>query len=224
MKTGIWLGIDTSSSGGGAALVDPSGSLLGEFILPVRASSSEHLLPSISDLLETTGIEGRDVAGIGVSIGPGSYTGLRIGVATALGLSSGWAAGVKGVSTLRALSFACCSSGPVLAALRARGGEVFAAVYASSNPVSGILVDEGVYEAPALVDVLPGLGHAVAVGTGRSELESEWASWVDPLLDCPRPSVIASIAARLAEAEGFDQSLSPIYLRSFRQKASPFVR
>jgi tRNA threonylcarbamoyladenosine biosynthesis protein TsaB len=223
LKTGIWLGIETSSTGGGAALVEGGGSLIGEFILPIRASSSERLLPSISDLLATTGLDGSSIAGIGVSVGPGSYTGLRIGVATAMGLSAGWKVGVKGVSTLRALAFSCCSTAPVLAALRARQGEVFAAVYASSDPFSEALVEEGIYEAGSLAGALPSLRLGAAVGSGRSELPRDGAIWVDPLADCPRPSGIAAIAARLAEAAGFDTALSPVYLRSFRQKASPVV-
>lgn len=223
MKTGIWLGIETSSSGGGAALVEPGGTLIGESILPIRASSSERLLLCISDLLATTRLSGGDLAGIGVSIGPGSYTGLRIGVATALGLSAGWAVGVKGVSTLRALAYSCCSRGPVMAALAARKGEVFAAVYGSSDPTSRAIVEEGIYESAALAAALRSTDDPVAIGTGRAELGVEGASWVDPLLDCPRPSVIAVLGARLAAATGFDKAPAPVYLRSFRQKASPVV-
>lgn len=223
MKTGVWLGIETSSSGGGAALVEPGAALLGEFVLPIRASSSERLLQSVSDLLDTTGLVPEDLGGIGVSIGPGSYTGLRIGVATALGLSAGWGVGVRGVSTLRALSWACCSVSPVLAALRARKGEVFAAVFGSSDPFSAALVEEGIYESGALAAVLPSTGARIAIGSGRAELKGAGADWVDPLLDCPRPSTIASLGARLAAASGFDEVLAPVYLRSFRQKASPVV-
>lgn len=223
MAPGIWLGIETGSSGGGAALLSADGRVLGEIIPPAGAVGSEILLPAIHDLLSATETAPADIAGIGVSLGPGSYTGLRIGVSTALGLSAGWGVGVKGVSALRVLACQTASDGPVAAVLRAREGEVFGAVFASGDPFSEALVAEGVYEAAALDGACRRLGVAAIAGSGRSEMSFEAAPGVPAGSDSPRPSTVAVVARLLFARTGFDATLSPVYLRSFSQKASSVV-
>jgi len=197
--------------------------LLGESILPAAGSTSEHLLPALASLMAETGMEGPLLGGIGVAAGPGSYTGLRIGVSTALGLSAGWSVRVKGVSTLRALAFEIRSGAPVLVALRARRGEVFAAVFGSSDPLSEVLVEEGVYEAASLMEAACDIGVSRATGSGLSELSDDSFSRSDGHRGGPAPSTISILAARLEEAFGFDRSPVPVYLRGFREKASPVV-
>jgi tRNA threonylcarbamoyladenosine biosynthesis protein TsaB len=101
--TDVWLGIETTSAEGGVALVSGEG-ILAETVLPVRAVHSEKVLPAVAGIFDSTGFDPRDLAGIGVSLGPGSYTGLRIGISTASGLSAGLGVPVKGVGTLRVIA------------------------------------------------------------------------------------------------------------------------
>jgi len=214
--TGTWLGIDTTSTLGGVALVK-DGELLIESILPVKAFHSEKLLPAVSELMDSSGMRGGDLTGIGVSRGPGSYTGLRIGTATALGLSAGWGVPVKGVSTLRVIS-SLLPSGAVLCCIRARANELFAGAFSSPDPLSSEIITQGLYSSEDLLRLLAGKEYTAA-GSGRTELHSAAnIRWASPLLDNPRPSSAALCAAALAEEEGFDGNLEPLYLRGFNEK------
>jgi tRNA threonylcarbamoyladenosine biosynthesis protein TsaB len=94
-----------------------------------RPGHASQLLPLAGALLERAGLRFADVGRIGVGVGPGTFTGLRIGVATARALAQGSGAELAGVSTLRALAAGAAHDGPVLAVLDARRGEAFAAAY-----------------------------------------------------------------------------------------------
>ena len=95
-----------------------------------RPGHAARLLPLAGALLDRAGLRFGDLARIGVGVGPGTFTGLRIGVATARALAQGSGAEVSAVSTLAALAEATGHDGPVLAVLDARRGEAFAAAYA----------------------------------------------------------------------------------------------
>jgi tRNA threonylcarbamoyladenosine biosynthesis protein TsaB len=115
-----------------------------------RPGHASQLLPLARSLLDRAGLAFADVERIGVGVGPGTFTGLRIGVATARALAQSAGAEVAAISTLRALAAAAGHDGPVLAVLDARRGEAFAAAYA--NDGTEVL-------APVAVkpDALPGL-------------------------------------------------------------------
>lgn len=214
---GTWLGFDTVFGNGSAALVADRGVRAVDRIAP-GVPTSGGLLLSIGAVLRSAGIDGKSLDGIAFTLGPGSYTGLRIAVATARGLSAGWGVQLKGVPTLRLLACGVDSLQPVLAAVRARNGEVFAALYPSSDPFSHELVPAGVYRG---VDIggLALLHGAVAVGSGRSEIHQPGLVWACEELDMPDASSCAVIGSILAGAGGFDTSPEPLYLRGFMQKA-----
>jgi tRNA threonylcarbamoyladenosine biosynthesis protein TsaB len=213
--SGIWLGIDTTSSPGGVALLK-SGFLLAESILPVTCFQSEKLLPAIETTLKDSGVSGRDLSGIGVSTGPGSYTGLRIGISTALGLSAGWQVPLKGVSTLRVIA-GSLPEGPVMCCIKARAGEVFAGAFSSPDPLSEEIIPQALYSSAAFEKLLNSRVFSCA-GSGRTEISSPGLNWVIPLLDHPRPCIVAAFASILAARDDFDKELEPLYLREFNQK------
>ncbi len=215
--SGIWLGIDTTASMGGVALLE-DGVLLTETLLPVKGFHSEKLLPAVQKALSESGITGRNLSGIGVSLGPGSYTGLRIGLATVLGLAAGWNVPVKGVSTLRVIA-ASLPEGSVLSCIRARSGEVFAAAFSSPDPLSEEILPQSLYAAGVLEKLVFGKNFA-AVGSGRTEINSPDLKWVHPIMDISRPSIVAVCANTLAARDGFDQDIEPLYLREFNQRIS----
>jgi tRNA threonylcarbamoyladenosine biosynthesis protein TsaB len=93
-----------------------------------RPGHVSQLLALASRLLDEAGLAFSDLDRIGVGVGPGTFTGLRIGVATARALAQGAQAEIVGVSTLEALA-RNVPRGPVLAVLDARRGEAFVAVY-----------------------------------------------------------------------------------------------
>ncbi|MFW5749943.1 MAG: tRNA (adenosine(37)-N6)-threonylcarbamoyltransferase complex dimerization subunit type 1 TsaB, partial [Halanaerobium sp.] len=76
------LAIDTSTDILGLALIE-SGQLKGEYNLSLRRQHSEKLLPLIEQIFELLEIQAEDLDGITVAVGPGSFTGLRIGITTA---------------------------------------------------------------------------------------------------------------------------------------------
>jgi tRNA threonylcarbamoyladenosine biosynthesis protein TsaB len=197
--------------------------ILGELLVPVTADYSEKVLPAVKELLDGTGVSPGEIGGIGISAGPGSYTGLRIGSSTAMGLSMGWGKPAKGVPTLRALALAAPDDRPVLVCLRARKGEVFASAYLGSQPFCEELFPAGVYTVEAVLRRLESMEDPVALGDGRSEMPSDVAGWLHPSMDSPRPSAVAVIAPALFESEGPDKHIEPLYLRRFGQKAGQVV-
>jgi tRNA threonylcarbamoyladenosine biosynthesis protein TsaB len=176
---------------------------------------SARVLPAIHSLLELAGASVSDLGGYAVSVGPGSFTGLRVGVATVKGLAFGDAAPVAAVSTLEALaSSACGSDRPVLACLDARRGEVYAAAWSAGGEV---LVPEGVHRPASLADRLP--GPCVLVGcAGEEDVLEGLATQLGVTLVLPQPLRawwVGRLGARLLEAgEGVSPSaLAPRYVR-----------
>jgi tRNA threonylcarbamoyladenosine biosynthesis protein TsaB len=125
------LGIETATTVCGAALAR-QGAVVQESSVDERNVHSERLLTQIHDVLHAAQCSPRKLRGIAVSIGPGSFTGLRIGLSVAKGIAYGVGLPVVGVPTLLALAeHAASTSGLeagalVLAALDARRDEVYA--------------------------------------------------------------------------------------------------
>jgi tRNA threonylcarbamoyladenosine biosynthesis protein TsaB len=123
------LGVETSTMQGGAALVGDGG-LCSEYTLNVEATHSERLLPAIDRMLRDAGVGLGELSGIAVSIGPGSFTGLRIGLSTVKGLAYSTGLPVVGVPTLEALAWVLpFGRGQVCPVLDARKQEVYAALF-----------------------------------------------------------------------------------------------
>lgn len=130
----IVLGIDTSTNTGGAALVDGN-QLIGEYTLNIQTAHSEKILPTIERLLEDAELTLNDIDGLAVVVGPGSFTGLRIGLATITGFAYSLNKPLIPVTTLQALAwqhrhfpYLVC---PIV---DARRQEVFAQFYRGSDP------------------------------------------------------------------------------------------
>lgn len=129
---GLILGIETATALGGVAVVSADGRILGEITLLGRESHSERIVPAAAELLAALGAAPSDLAAVAVSRGPGSFTGLRTGVAAAKGLAFSRGIPLYGVSTLETLAAgAADGSGPVCAVLNARRGEVYRALFAA---------------------------------------------------------------------------------------------
>lgn len=126
------LGIDTSGRQGSVALVRAQGEeLLTLELAPISGGQySERLVPVIAELLAHHGIERSGVGLIAVASGPGSFTGLRIAIATVKGLAEAFATPVVDVSVLEAIAIASVAEGKVVAALDAQRSEVFFGEYA----------------------------------------------------------------------------------------------
>lgn len=123
------LAVETSTPAGGVALLDGD-RVVGEYLLDVRVTHSERLMPAIDRLLTDAGWRPRDLEGLAVASGPGSFTGLRIGIAAVKGLGLALGIPIAAVPTLDALvarvPFAAI---PVCPVVIARRNEVFCSLY-----------------------------------------------------------------------------------------------
>jgi tRNA threonylcarbamoyladenosine biosynthesis protein TsaB len=123
------LAVETSTLAGGAALLDGE-RLLGEYTLNIKATHSERLMAAVDRLLGDSGWDVADLEGLAVAIGPGSFTGLRIGVSAVKGLALALGIPVAAVPTLDALAATLpFATYPVCPVLDAKKGEVYACLY-----------------------------------------------------------------------------------------------
>lgn len=116
------------------------------------------LAPLLHDTLEHAGLSPSQVDVVAVSAGPGSYTGLRIGMSTAKGFAMAWGIPLIPVPTLEAAAYALAPwvepNDLVLAALDARRNDVFAAAYMFTHSEWSPLIDAGPYSTDALANVV----------------------------------------------------------------------
>jgi len=125
----IILSLNTSTTQYSLALMD-QGTVLGEYILLSGSNHFKDLMPCLEDLLQKTNLTFAQVEGIAVAIGPGSFTGIRVGLALAKGLSQGLGLPIIGVSTLSALaSQVSYAKEDICSLLSSRKNEVFAALF-----------------------------------------------------------------------------------------------
>ncbi len=127
------LAIDTSTMLGGIAIMDES-LLIAESRLNVRSTHSERLMTEIEHCLKQSGIKISDIDVFAVATGPGSFTGLRIGLSTVKGFSYATGKPIVSVPTLEALAWNFpYSKYPVCTMLDARKKEVYAALFKWDN-------------------------------------------------------------------------------------------
>jgi len=161
------LAIETSAPTGGVALVTAS-RVLAERLLDVRVTYSERLLPAIEAMMADSSVGFTDLAGIAVAVGPGSFTGLRIGIATAQGLALATGLPLVPVGTLLALAWNAWGAGGLIAsALDARRGEVYGAAFRrrGGEPVT-ILEPRAVTPAAFAASLLAMEPAGIVVGPG----------------------------------------------------------
>ncbi len=157
----ITLGIDSSAVAGSAAVLR-DGRLLAEIYSDVGLTHSETLAPAVQRALQEAEVSPRELDLLAVSVGPGSFTGIRIGVALAKGIAFPFDTPTAGVSSTRALAHPLgCFPGAVAAVLDARRGRVFCGVYRQGREVCPPKLLE-IEELPELL----GPGPAMLVGDG----------------------------------------------------------
>ena len=126
------LGIDTTTLACSVALLQDD-ALLAEATLNIKKTHSERLMPLLDNLLTESGIEREAIAAIAVAAGPGSFTGLRIGISTARALAQGLNIPAVAVCTLEALAEAVpVPSVLICPLLDARRSQVYTAIYRRS--------------------------------------------------------------------------------------------
>lgn len=129
--TGPWLGFDTTGEVLSVAVADGGGRILAEINRRAPRLHASLLLPAVEEALRLAGVARGDLAAIAANRGPGSYTGIRIGLAAMAALSRGLGRPAHGVAGFWAAAFAGGPGGLTAPILDARRGDVFCALYES---------------------------------------------------------------------------------------------
>lgn len=163
------LAVDTTGPFGSAALFDGT-RLLAEENFEAGLNHSELLMPAVDRLFRSAGLEIAAVEGYGVAAGPGSFTGIRIGLATVKALAFASRRRVAAVSSLRALALKLGTDeedarllSPII---DAKKGEIYAALFGAWKGKLEEIIPEGAYEPDAFLARLPGGGDIHFIGTG----------------------------------------------------------
>ena len=171
------LGLDTSTALLSAAVLD-DGALLAECARestgsrdrrPGRSNHAEGVIPIIEEVLQRARTDFSSLALVGVSVGPGSFTGLRIGISTAKGLVYGSDTPVVGVRTLEAMAYRVPGAdGATLVCpmLDARKGEVYGALYRRTATAFECLIEDCLEAPESLVRRVDALGKGPCIFVG----------------------------------------------------------
>jgi tRNA threonylcarbamoyladenosine biosynthesis protein TsaB len=211
------LAVDTSTAQLGLALHDGA-QVIGEYVWRSRQRHTVELAPAISDLLTRCGFSMEDVRALGVALGPGSFTSLRVGLALVKGLALARHLPLIGIPTLDILAAAQpLSRLPLVVAIQAGRGRLAVGWYKSSkngwqarDPARvgtvEVLMDE--IESPSLV-----CGELTSEERQRLAEKAE-VHLASPAGSVRRPAILAELAwARWQEGKVDDEaSLAPIYL------------
>lgn len=219
------LGIETSASVGGFAVVD-NDRVMAELVQDMTGQHVERGAVMIEEVLGSAGIKPADLDGVAVSLGPGSFTGLRVGLAIAKGLCFANGVDIIGVPTLDSIAepLGCCE-GLVVPARDARRGEIYFSVYSSEAsrvtrisdylalpPEGAIAVVNDLAAGRRVVvagDALDRYGDVLRSGLGPETIFAPGMFW------SARPSVVALLGAGLLKrgrAANVD-SIEPMYVR-----------
>jgi tRNA threonylcarbamoyladenosine biosynthesis protein TsaB len=218
----LLLAIDTATSQVGVAIGDGP-ALRGEVRLAGARRHAEQLAPAVRELCTWTGVRLRDLSAIAVGIGPGLFTGLRVGVATGKTLAQVLTVPIVALTSLDVLAYAARATRRRIAAvIDARRGEVFFAIY---RPVPGGVVRESEFTVGPpdhLVAELEALtGEVLCVGNGAILYADEIAEvgarveFASPSVAHPKAAALVELAVPRMLREEFDRvfDVAPLYLR-----------
>ncbi len=204
------LGLDSSTNAASVALV-ANEELITEIFLNVDSSHSQRLLFLVEILLKETGVSWEEIQGLGVAVGPGSFTALRIGISTIKGLAFAAQKPVATISTLNALahnfSFASSLICPIL---DAKKKQVYAAIYRGQDGILQQVLPEVMLPPEELLTRIN--EKVIFVGSGVSPYKKlikkvlgRRAVIPPKEMHYPRAAVVAMLAAgKIRHAETFD--------------------
>jgi tRNA threonylcarbamoyladenosine biosynthesis protein TsaB len=217
----IVLGIESSTAQSSVALGSEQ-EIIGSCVLSRGATAEEFLLPAARFLMEKAGIGWENISGICVGVGPGLYTGMRVGVATAKTLAQALSVPIVATPSLDVLAFDVRYSNRVIVpALDAKRNEVFFSFYRQVPGGITRIADYQVGTLPKLIGELEGVGSEVLVtGNGallyKSILEEvghiEFGSMANAF---PRASSLVELAIPRLFREDYDRlfEVEPMYMR-----------
>lgn len=202
----IVLGIDTCLEACSAAVLD-GGVVRAAQSLPMARGHQEALAPLVARVAAEAGLGFADLDRIGVTVGPGSFTGLRVGLAFAKGLGAALGRPVAGVGALAALAEP--HPGLVFSVIDARREQVYLQAFSDGRPLMAPDALD-LATAAARVAELSGGGAATLTGSGAALLaDLLFEAKIDPATACDPAAV-----ARLARQAPAGATPRPLYLRA----------
>ena len=200
------LAIETSSRRGSVALAE-NGRIVVASPHEGPASHAERILPMVDRLMAEAGYQPSSLDRVAVGVGPGSFTGLRVGIALAQGIALGADVPVFGVGSLAAMAHAVPTSltGLRCPLLDARRGEVFAAIY---DQELAEVIAPCTLPRQAVISALDALCAAEKLMLG--ELAEITTGYRSPRTDLPDARDVACVAAQLPNER---QGAEPAYVR-----------
>ncbi|MCT4661361.1 MAG: tRNA (adenosine(37)-N6)-threonylcarbamoyltransferase complex dimerization subunit type 1 TsaB [Tissierellales bacterium] len=216
------LAIDTSSVVATCALWE-EGRLVNERVSNSKMTHSQTLMPMIEEMMRESELEIESVDYFAVVTGPGSFTGLRIGVATAKALAHALGKSVVGIPAMEALAYNLpYVDGIIVPIMDARRDRVFTAIYRWENNKLEIVMDQDVMQIDDLIERLKSEDIVYFCGDGSIKFRDRFESGIDgkavfarAYVNMPKASSVAEVAADRIK-EGKIQThleLVPNYLR-----------
>jgi tRNA threonylcarbamoyladenosine biosynthesis protein TsaB len=216
----VILGIETSHELGGVALAE-GGACLEEVLSTDRFKHSEELILLVDRALKSSGLGLPDIGAVAVSIGPGSFTGLRVGLAAAKGLCLSREIPLVAVPTLDALaSMVRHESVPTHAVIDARRGELYWASYESDGDVQKRTADYSALTPRDLMDHIK--SESLVVGSGLDRYRDFILKnarvpirFIEPNPRFPSPEEVSILGSHMLKAGAVvdTDSVEPIYIR-----------
>jgi len=214
------LGVDTSTMTAGIGIVEED-EILVEVKFSVKITYSEILLFCIDQALKNVSLKIDDMDGFAISIGPGSFTGLRIGLSTLKGLSFATGKPLESIPSLDALAYlSLYCQYPVVTMLDAKKNQVYAAIYETKD---GELKRQSDYLVIGVEDLVKRISHkTLFVGSGAKlyqkrliELLKDKAYFSQAERSLPSGATVAFLGSKKLILGQFEDivNLEPLYLR-----------
>ncbi len=208
------LAIDTALGACAAAILDSdAGAILASESVPMARGHAEAVMPLIARVMDAAHCEFAQLDRIAVTVGPGSFTGLRVGISAARGIALAAGKPAVGLSTLSAFAaphVAARSDYAIISAIDARNEQVYFHVFA---PSGATLAAPRLDRVRAAVRAVP-FGAAVIVGSAAALVAAHWPSGAEPpQVDTRAAPDIGWIARLGAAAQDQGTPPKPLYLR-----------
>jgi len=217
----IILALETSALVASVAVIEDN-KLLGEFSINNKLTHSQTIMPMVDDVIKMIGIEIESIDYIACAEGPGSFTGLRIGSATAKGLALGLNKPIVPVSTLDALAYNIYDTNKLICPIMdARRNQVYTAVYKWENDKLKIVNEAQATGIDDIISLLNEyqkevifLGDGVSVHSNKLVCNPKF-KFAPASCNMQRASTVASLALELVKEGKFKngEEFAPIYLR-----------
>lgn len=216
------LAIDTSTTAATCAILD-DGNLISEYIIDNKKTHSQKIMPMIKEIFESQDIKIEDIDVFAASVGPGSFTGLRIGIATIKSFGHAFEKPVIGVPTIDALAYNLAGfNGVIVPIIDARRERVYTGIYKWDNDKIVVLREQDVLNIDELLEILEDLnekiifnGDAIDLYRNKISEKIKSASFAPNYLCMPKGSSVGYLAYLKAKNNEYEDhfTLTPDYLR-----------